>query len=1179
MAGNVDTFEDEYARGLQIERQDAAIERMRTFMREQERPAAPAPAPEQQAEEQPQPRNRLESALFSINEALIDRSQAEVQLGQQAVGAVGEAAAGTAVVAKELPSRIAAGAVADATRETIQASEQLLKWVQSSGLGEAIQVEAEGPFDPEATARANERIFAGLNNLIPEFSDPSNTAGQLLRGFGTWMVPFMAALRPAKAVAGAAGVTGRFAQPAVGAGLAGIPADLLISAEANFSNMIQGTRLANPMSELLAIEEDDSDAVRRVKTAAEGMGLGFLAEGLVWGARTMRGMRVAHLQAKAAEAAEAGKDAPESVMDAIRKEVGEISNEDMARAFGVEDIDAPLIQERMAAAEARVPEGVDPAAARARRTPPLDPEEGVFINWNRIDSTDDANNLLRQVVNENEDALNQARRIGRSQQQVVAEANGAAPLTLREIFARNAGNPLSDVQSVQLRNVLQSATDRLLELEKRAINGGTAEQFAYRKMMVVHQGLLEQTLGARADASRSLSAWRISAKGDVERAMQVQTILDNWGGEELSRKLSRRMSAADTPKQRQEMLNRAWSGRTPSILREIGTLGLLWRPATHITNVASTTIAALTEPLERSLAARGRAVVGGLPGESAVIGEAREMYIGMYGSIGDSWRAAWERARTGESAFGAVSSAKIDNMRPAITAERFGMATGTGYGRAVDFVGKAHTLPGRMLGAEDEFFKMIGYRRELHALAFREAQNQAVAEGLTSTQMKKRYAEILNSPPESIRVGAIDASAYSTFTKVSNGNIAKALRLTNQLPAGYLVVPFVNTPVNIAAYGLERAGPLALLNRGVRSDIAAGGARRDVALARMAGGAGALMLLLDLAEQGHITGKGPPRGSAEREALQRVGWMDDSFYLEGSKQWVSWRRLDQYAPILSMAAEFADLHQRYELNEDDLDDMNEILAASASAIAHSMTNRTWTTGMSDFFQMLSTQRSAEWYFQRRLQQQVPISSALRMVVGTGDPTIPDVNGLLTEPIQALIPDLASRLPRKRDLWGFVREPDPSLAPWFTATTPVQVSRRRGEDVDEELVRMEAGLGKIKKKGRFMPPVGGAVEVNFRDFPRAYERYVELAGHAAKDRRGNGALEMANETVNGQGLLGRPYTSPRASDDDKLNILRSITSDFRVRGRNELWNDPAHADFREYVEDLQAREGVQSILSR
>ena len=64
---------------------------------------------------------------------------------------------------------------------------------------------------------------------------------------------------------------------------------------------------------------------------------------------------------------------------------------------------------------------------------------------------------------------------------------------------------------------------------------------------------------------------------------------------------------------------------------------------------------------------------------------------------------------------------KIDTRkRKAITAENlFPDLKDTAFGKTVDIMGMMYRGPGRLLIAEDEFFKTLAYRSELHALAYR----------------------------------------------------------------------------------------------------------------------------------------------------------------------------------------------------------------------------------------------------------------------------------------------------------------------------------------------------------------------------------------------------------------------------------------------------------------------------
>ena len=815
---------------------------------------------------------------------------------------------------------------------------------------------------------------------------------------------------------------------------------------------------------------------------------------------------------------------------------------------------------------------IDPL--RPEPTPEKVPTQ-IAINWRRIESEGDANDLLRTIVDGNEEALNQARRVGRTLEEVRREADGAPPLTLRQIFGRSEGNPLNDIQTTQLRDLAVQSVEDLKILERKAIGGTPADVFAFRHQYTLTYGMLEQMLGARADASRSFGSWRITAKGNVERAGQMKAILDSWGGEEVSRELARRMAKIEGIGPRLAAMEKGWGAKSLDALREVSTVGLLWWVPTHLANMGATAATNFViNPVERAVAARGRAFVGG---EGVEMGEAIALFSGMQGSLLDAFTASGRRAVTRKSSFADIAGEKLDVQKPAFSAEVFNISSETGLGRTADILGRVHTFGADMLGVEDEWFKTIGYGGEVSALATREAMRRARIEGLDAAATKQIYGEIKANPPESIRVGSVDAAQYNTFTKFLDGAIAKVVRQVNKWPVGFWLATFVNTPLNLLAYSFERS-PLAVFNTRWRADVAAGGARRDIAITRMALGSATGLLLLDMAEGGHLTGSGPERGSAERKALERTGWKPQSVYLTGPEQFVPTQRFDQLSLQFAMAGEISDLIRKSEIGEDDMDDVNELMSAFALALASSATDRTWVVSMSDALSAVTGQRSMEWYLLQRAKQSVPFSSLIRGVESIVDPVASDTNNLF-EAVQSMIPVLASKLTSQRDLWGFEIQPDPSNAPWFNSLTPVKLSTLRGHEVDQELVAMEAGVPEIQKKMRFQPPMGGAVQIDFRKFPKAYEEYKILAGHKTKDPVFKlSAVETANNAVTGKGTVGFLYKRA-ADDEDRVNFIRSIVQSFREQARTELWNDPDHADFREYVEGLQEDEGVLSPFSR
>ena len=1216
----INEFEDNYAKGIDDRRAGSAVASLEASLLqedreiEQKQPEPPAPP---SPDGRPAPQSFLDNVMRGVE------LSAEGQMAQaEAQQAAGEVVRDVGIdvakgVTRELPN-IVVGSVLDATKAVLETGAEMEKWERnlSPNARQAMNAFITNPLTITNQVTAQEGIFEWLAEKTPVLPAPTTVTANLLRTFGMYLVPTFALLGPAKGAASAVGLTGRFGESAAFA-LSGIGADMMISMDSNLANMIQDTPLLEPVTEFLgidplldtlAIQEQDSELTKRIKGAMEGLGIGIFADLFITGIRLTRSANHARAKKRQLEAEARGDSipsAPDDALEQMRIKVGEISDEQLAAAYNVPDIDAPLVSAREGgrALEAQVraaqqipgdvrPEdlglrqGQEGPIARGERTPddpygPLEatvPEKGepqIAINWRRIESEGDANDLLRTIVDGNEEALNQARRVGRTLEEVRREADGAPPLTLRQIFGRSEGNPLNDIQTTQLRDLAVQSVEDLKILERKAIGGTPADVFAFRHQYTLTYGMLEQMLGARADASRSFGSWRITAKGNVERAGQMKAILDSWGGEEVSRELARRMAKIEGIGPRLAAMEKGWGAKSLDMLREVSTVGLLWWVPTHLANMGATAATNFViNPVERAVAARGRAFVGG---EGVEMGEAIALYSGMFGSVMDAFTAAGRRAVTRKSSFADIAGEKLDVQKPAFSAEVFNISSETGLGRTADILGRVHTFGADMLGVEDEWFKAIGYGGEVSALATREAMRRARIEGLDAAATKQIYGEIKANPPESIRVGSVDAAQYNTFTKFLDGAIAKVVRQVNKWPVGFWLATFVNTPLNLLAYSFERS-PLAVFNTRWRADVAAGGERRDIAITRMALGSATGLLLLDMAEGGHLTGSGPERGSAERNALERTGWKPQSVYLAGPEQFVPTQRFDQLSLQFAMAGEISDLIRKSEIGEDDMDDVNELMSAFALALASSATDRTWVVSMSDALSAVTGQRSMEWYLLQRAKQSVPFSSLIRGVESIVDPVASDTNNLF-EAVQSMIPVLASKLTSKRDLWGFEIQPDPSNAPWFNSLTPVKLSTLRGHEVDKELVAMEAGVPEIQKKMRFQPPMGGAVQIDFRKFPKAYEEYKILAGHKSKDPVFKlSAVETANNAVTGKGTVGFLYKRA-ADDEDRVNFIRSIVQSFREQARTELWNDPDHADFREYVEGLQEDEGVLSPFSR
>ncbi len=75
-------------------------------------------------------------------------------------------------------------------------------------------------------------------------------------------------------------------------------------------------------------------------------------------------------------------------------------------------------------------------------------------------------------------------------------------------------------------------------------------------------------------------------------------------------------------------------------------------------------------------------------------------------------------------------------------------------------------------------------------------------------------------------------------------------------------MPFIRTPTNILKFAIERS-PAAPLLKEWRADMQAGGARRDLAAAKVMLGTGLGLYITKLAASGIITGNGPEDENAK----------------------------------------------------------------------------------------------------------------------------------------------------------------------------------------------------------------------------------------------------------------------------------------------------------------------------
>src|SRR3546814_19710426 len=132
---------------------------------------------------------------------------------------------------------------------------------------------------------------------------------------------------------------------------------------------------------------------------------------------------------------------------------------------------------------------------------------------------------------------------------------------------------------------------------------------------------------------------------------------------------------------------------------------------------------------------------------------------------------------------------------------------------------------------------------------------------------RDRAAQLLAKPTDEMISKSLDYARYVTFQRPLGPIASKLSAMTTAAPSLKLILQFVRTPTNLIKFAGERS-PFAPMMESWRKDFAAGGARRDLAFAKVMVGSGIGAAIAELAAPGVITGL---ERSAERRLGKEVG--------------------------------------------------------------------------------------------------------------------------------------------------------------------------------------------------------------------------------------------------------------------------------------------------------------------
>ena len=965
----------------------------------------------------------------------------------------------------------------------------------------------EGNFDLDLITRAE----AGDESILfPDGEKPEGFVPNLARGVGQFVAGFIGPFKGLTRVGGGGG-TSALAAGAIADAFAFDPE------EPTASEFLQSTGLANPVTEFLATSPDDSEAEQRFKNAVEGAILGKVGQKLtglvIDGFKALRtGRTIAQQTTELTEKVAKSEKADKALAD-IEKKVGTGNSEVVPVEAGKIGIDN--VTEGQVSFEGV---SVDPVPAKA-----------VNINLQKLNTSDDIKNVIAKTAEAFKNDFEGATRGRITLEQTSALADELG-LGVEELLSRQKGQAFNAETITASRKILTASANKVRELAKVAetLDASDIDKVAFLRAVSVHKAIQQQVSGLTAEAGRALGAFRINIGQDITLALENVPV----------RQMASDISIQDTLvglNQVSRNLDRATKG---DMLTEVRINGLLSGPTTHVVNLTSNAIVNLWAIPDRFLAASFGKISGA--GEIG-FGETTQMLFGLKEGYRDGLKLAWKALKTGEPT---DPLTKLDIKRPkAISAENLDL-TGIA-GRAVDFLGETIRLPGRFLTAGDELFKAVNYRMEVNALAFRQARQ----EGLEGRGMGARIAEIINDPPPNIVEEATQFSRVQTFTnKLGNEGGTQLQQFANSSPVFKTILPFVRTPLNIVKMvGVK--SPLAPFAKSVRDDIAAGGARRDLALAKMSTGSMLMMTAVGMAAEGRITGGGSANPNIKR--LQRnTGWQPYSYVIGtgDDKSYFSFNRLDPVGMTLGMAADFSEISG----NIGDADGV-ELVAALVTSVAKNTASKTYVRGVTDVLGALD-QSSIDperesgktiRYLEGLAISYVPKSSLLRSVTRAIDPTLRDTDGMIQK-LKSITPGYSKDLPARLNIWGEEIVLEGGMGP--DIMSPIYVSHSKESPISQEMVDNKISIGMPSRT------IGGV-----RLTAQEYHDFVKLTN------------AIGTKEILGQVIKTKEYNRlPTGPDSPRANVISSIIMGNRAKARKliETGSDENFRELRQRIREAK-----------
>ena len=785
-------------------------------------------------------------------------------------------------------------------------------------------------------------VVGGLTRGVTQFATGWITGGKLLRGASN-QLSTSTAIKLAK---------GAKANPIKASLGKGAVADTIAFDEetGRFSDIINeyAPALANPLTDYLASDPDDTFWEGRFKNTLEGLALGGITEGLF---RTARYIKNKKQQINNEKFDQKILEEDEKFLN----EKGEVDYQEARKAnllenkpkvntkVKTEDLQAEIddaVFNNFKKLQTKKVKGKNVQRTNAEFDQKLSLDEGLDLGistarWKVLNK--EGLFTLENIAKANQKALAKLNTV-RSDEIVQRLADRKYRGNIAKVydeFGRLADN-LDEVDSLIVAHemMLQSTLNIIPKLAREVKIKGSGTTVADVKFALgLAEGGWINDIRVAKGLGRGLRQ-RGVVKQEVESLTKntennIKNTVNEWrtfGGkvEEFIEQLAK----ADDANATQKVIAWATKNKTWNIANEVWINALLSNPKTHIVNMTSNFVNTFLKPLE--------AGVGSL-----IRLENAKKYakIRAEGANAISTLAGLTKYLDDVVNYTRLSFKRSDGIIAGSGASKLDNPTQNLKGKVGTFV----NTPTRFLNAEDEFFKQINYRARMYSIAVQKAlaDNASKTKKVGSNlKTKKPITEFEAKVEQYFREGfdetntiginpdALKYAQEATFTQELFGVFDKIQNIANNYPYVRQIIPFVKTPINLMMAIVDRT-PLGFARKQFRDDFfgRSGNLYRTAQVrGQIATGFALITYANYLASTGQITGStslpsdAPIQSKGLKDLNRNLGFQPYSLRTfneeTGKYEYYAFGRLDPFGAFLGLVADFHTFNNK--LTQDEL---------------------------------------------------------------------------------------------------------------------------------------------------------------------------------------------------------------------------------------------------------------------